>query len=183
MNQLHTKLGSEKLWHGPPLDFNYGKTESVGSVLMGCMSRDLQGVAQICHDDKSVWTNEKMLQMSVRCALHFLDLGLKEGDVIGVAAKNEMILTPIMVAAFTIGLPVNAVNSGYKRSDFLHMFTITEPKVVICSSDNYQDIVSVVQEIGLRSHIYVLGDVANEQAGVKSAMELLKVHPEENHFK
>lgn len=169
------------IWQGPALESKYGKPESLGKVLMSSMAQDLSGVAQICHDDDRVWTNEMMLQMSTRCALHFLGLGLREGDVISLATDNQTTLPPIIVAAFTIGLPVNGVYSVYTKSDFLHMFSITEPKLVICCANNFEVVSSVIRELRLDSLLYVTGDVVDPD--VKPATDLLAAHQEEDQFK
>lgn len=134
------------------------------------MGRNLKEVAQICYGES--WTNEELLQMAIRCALNLLDLGLREGDVIGVATKNEAILTPIVIAAFTLGLPINPVNSEYNVTDLLHMFRITQPKVVICCPENHQNIQIVLKEIG----------VFDEKGSHKPAIELLTIHTGEKLF-
>lgn len=184
-NNKDNVIHREKLWHGPPVlpTQRLDNRQSLGHAMISSMKRDLTRVAQICHDeDNSSLTNEKMLQMTIRCALHLLDLGLKEGDVLGVATKNETVLAPIMVAAFTISLPINAVNYGYKKSDILYMFGITEPRVVICCPENYEDIKSVVQEIGSNAHVYVIEDVVEGGDGRNSAWDLFEPHSGEHHF-
>lgn len=163
------------------MESKYGKQESLGKVLMSSMAQDLTAVAQICHDDDRVWTNEMMLRMSTRCALHFLGLGLKEGDVISLGTDDQTILPPIMLAAFTIGLPVNGVYSAYTKSDFLNMFSITEPKLVICCANNYEVVSSVIKELRLNSLLYVTGEVLDPD--VKPATDLLEARQEEDQFK
>lgn len=163
----------EKLWYGPKVPPIYGSNVSLGQILITSMARNRLRIAQICHDTGVFWTNEELLQLTIRCALNLLDLGLKEGDVIGVASKNEMILTPIVVAALLLGLPINAVNFSYKREDILHMFSITEPKVVICCPENVQVIQSVIEEIGGNALVYTIGDRV-ERKDQRSAEELLK---------
>lgn len=146
---------------------------------MTSMGRNLKEVAQICYGES--WTNEELLQMAIRCALNLLDLGLREGDVIGVATKNEAILTPIVIAAFTLGLPINPVNSEYNVADLLHMFRITQPKVIICCPENHQYIQIILKEMGLKSHVYIIGDF-DEKGSHKPAIELLTIHTGEKLF-
>lgn len=181
MSILFNTTYEDKVWYGPKVPPIYGPNVSLGQVLITCMARSRKRKAQICHDTGVSWTNEELHQLTIRCALNLLDLGLKEGDVIGVATKNEMILTPIVVAALLLGLPINPVNFSYKRGDILHMFSITEPKVVICCPENFQVIQSVIQEIGSNALVYIIGDrvEGNDQ---RSADELLKLHSAEELF-
>lgn len=173
---------SEKQWHGPKILPIHHPKASLGQILIDSLSKNLKGVAEIFHDDDSAMTNEELLQFTVRCALNLTALGLKEGDVIGVTTHNEKYLTPLILAAFTIGTPVNNVNPMYKQEDIRHMFSLTRPVVVFCVPENFPIVKSVLKEIQLESPIYVMSDTVDNAALWRSALELFKPHPNENAF-
>lgn len=183
MNSVNSGLcKSEKLWKGAEnAPVNTSKVVSFGEILIRAMKQNLDRVAQICYDEGDQLTNREMIQLIFRCALNLRDLGLVEGDVIGVATKNEKILAPIVVAAFTLGLPVNAVNWSYKKEDIQHMFGITRPKVIICCLENFPTIMSVITDIGFQTLVYVI-DADMSNGNVQTALELLKSHAEEETF-
>lgn len=183
MNRFNSCFdSSERQWHGPKILPIHDPKVSLGQILIDSLSRNPKDVAEIFHDDESAMTNEELLQLTVRCALNFLDLQLKEGDVIGVTTHNEKFLTPLILAAFTIGTPVNNVNPLYKEEDIRHMFSLTRPSVVFCVPENFQVVQNVLKEIKLESKIFIMGDAVDNAAQCKSALELFKPHPNEAEF-
>lgn len=123
----------------------------------------------------------EIFENAVRAALNFRDLGLKEGDIIGIAAKNSKLLSSLVVGAFTLGTPINTLDPLFLKDDIAHMFRITRPKIVLCDLENYQEVSSALQEIRLPVQVYIFSD-AKLPKGAKSVGELLVAHSEERSF-
>lgn len=172
----------EKIWLGPEVELIDDFSVSLGQSLMDSLARNPDDVAQICFDDGSEMKNSEILRYSVRVALNLRDIGLKEGKVIGIAAKNSKFLSSVVLGAFALGTPVNTIDPTFERSDIAHMFEITEPEIVLCDTENFLEVRQALKDIHSMAPIYLFGS-ANEGWGTKPAMELLAEHPEEENFR
>lgn len=176
-----TYKSSEKIWQGPNWNPTFNSTVSLGQILLTSLAQFPSRVAQICHDDGSGMKSGEIFENAVRAALNFRDLGLKEGDIIGIAAKNSKLLSSLVVGAFTLGTPINTLDPLFLKDDIAHMFRITRPKIVLCDLENYQEVSSALQEIRLPVQVYIFSD-AKLPKGAKSVGELLVAHSEERSF-
>lgn len=179
--KLHFDFVS-KLWRGPEVKLFDDFTVSLGQSLMDSLARNPNGVGQICFDDGSEMKNSEILRNSTRVALNLRDLGLKEGNVIGIAAKNSKYLSSIILGAFALGTPVNTIDPTFQKSDIAHMFVITEPEIVLCDTENFPEVRQALKDIHSKAPIYLFGR-KNEGWGTRSVSELLAEHPEEESFR
>lgn len=178
-----TYCSSEKIWRGPQWSPLYNSNVSLGQVLLTSLSHNSSDVGQICHDDGSEMKNSEIFQHSIRAALNLKDLGLKEGDIIGIAAKNSKFLAPIVIGAFTIGTPINTLDVLFVKEDIAHIFKITIPKIVLCDKENYEEVVKALEMIQLSIQVYIFCELNEDiPKGAKSALELIRVHTGEKHF-
>lgn len=113
---------------------------------------------------------------SIRAAQNILKLGYKEGDMIGVIAKNSHNLAPIVFAALSIGCPVNTLDPTFECSDIIHMFSITKPKLVFCDEDNLDRVRESLSSINLTPRIYIFDKVNKDFHSVDDL--LVETHEE-----
>lgn len=170
-----------KVWKGPEWPHMYNSTVSLGQILMNSLMDFPDHVAQICYDDGTETKNSEILLDSIRVALSLRDLGLKEGDLVGIAAKNSKNLAAVAIGAFAMGIPINTLDPTFAKDDIAHMFKITEPKIVFCDQENCEEMKKALKEIDNKAKIYLFGD-GGEVPETKSVAELLRRHPEEASF-
>lgn len=149
---------------------------------MNSMMRNRDFVGQICYDDGSEMKNSEILQNSIRVALHLKDLGLREGSVIGVAAKNSKFLSAVAIGALAMGFPISTLDWTFEKDDIVHIFRTTQPEVVFCDQYNCKEVKKALMELSSKAIVYILFGDANSNSGVKTVSELLEKHPEEDTF-
>lgn len=58
----------------------------------------------------------ELLNHSLRLAAGFRDLGIKEGDAIGLSSENTMDFYPVVLATFFVGATIAPINPTYIES-------------------------------------------------------------------
>lgn len=183
MNKGTLFNSKERIWQGPDWNPMYNSTVSIGQILVNAMAQHPSEIGQICHDDGSEMRNEEIVQAVVRVALNLKDLGLVEGNVIGIAARNSKYLAPVVFGAFTLGTPINTLDPLFEKDDIAHMFNITRPKIVLCDQENYLDVRGALLEIGTPVQVYIFCESdAVIPSGAKSIQELMAVHTGDTTF-
>lgn len=125
------------------------------------------------------YTNEEIRLMTIRAAQNMIKLGLVEGDVIGFMASNHHHLAPIVFGTMAIGCPINPLDPSFGRSEIVHMFDITRPKLIVCDLENVDVMRNCLNELGLESPIFSFDE---STTGSHSAAELLIATNEEETF-
>lgn len=176
-----------KLWTGPRIESLYNPKVSLGQVIAASLARRPDNVGQICHDDNaSEMKNWEILRDSTRIALNLRELGLREGDVIGLAAGNSRNIAAVVFGALLNGIALSTLDPSFTLGDVAHIFKITQPKLVMCDDSNYVHVKSALKSIQNSAPIYVFDRYAdgktNTEAEWKSVSELLKDHPDESRF-
>lgn len=171
----------EKTWSGLKARCIYDRKTSVGEVLINSLSKAPFNVGQVSCEDGFELMNHEILRNSVRMSLHLRDLGLKEGDVIGVTAGNTRYISQLIVAALTNGYPISTIDP---YQDLVHVFSLTEPKLIFCDQSHLEIVKKCVVQLNNTPRIYIC-DNWNETIHdnqVHNLITLLAPHPEENDF-
>lgn len=170
----HTSFDNvDKIWFGPKLERNFDEHVSIGRVVLDALAKNSHDVGQVSNvnsmnDDVKImnscpqisdnngitYTNGEIRLMAIRAAQNIVKLGLSKGDVIGFLAPNHHHLVAIVIAALAIGCPINPLDPDFERSEILHMFGITKPKLVICEQGNVQVAKDCLDELQLSALIY-----------------------------
>lgn len=172
----------KKEWSAPKILPLHHPKASLGQLVIKALSDNLNDVGQICHEDGHEMKNWEILRDSVRAALSLRQLGLNEGDVLGLAASNSRHIASIVFGALINGNPVSTVNPHFGLDDVANIFGITQPKVVFCDEGNYRDVKGALEQLNNPSSIYVFTDEEAVDEGYLSVQELFKAHPEEQDF-
>jgi 4-coumarate--CoA ligase len=110
----------------------YAKSVTLGRVLMERLELFPNRIVQFCHDDQIPVSARAMSLLSIRAAQNLWKYGIDIGDVVGIVAKNTTFLTPIILGSFIIGAPVNPLDVKFSKTEIIHIFGITKPKIVFC---------------------------------------------------
>lgn len=88
-----------------------------------------------------------MREKTVRAALNLQARGYKEGNVFTIIARNSENVTPVTIASFCIGCPINPLNISYGKAEIKHMLNITKPSLVLCDADVYDKVDECLKEL------------------------------------
>lgn len=106
-------------------------------------------------------------------------LGLKQGEIIAVIAKNSENLAPIIFAAFSIGLIINTLDPTFESVEITHMLNITKPSLVFGDRDNLETVQRSLSELNLNVPLYTFGGATHFS---RSIDDLLVETNAENSF-
>lgn len=116
--------------------------------------------------------NSELLEQSLKIAAFLLEIGVKQGDVIGIVTENCIEFPAILYGAFYLGATVNACNVSYSTDELRHVFGLTRPRVVFASTtalptvlsvankcDYVQDIIAIGHSIAAKGKVLTLEDI------------------------
>lgn len=133
---------------------------------------------QISENNGISMTNEQLYLNTVRVAQNMTKLGLKINDVIGIVGDNHN-LSSIIFAAMSIGCPTVALAASSQRSDIVHVFSGTKPKMILCTRDNVTTVLESTESMNLAATLYTF----DESTAISRCVdELLAVTNEESEF-
>ncbi|XP_055700377.1 uncharacterized protein LOC129800044 [Phlebotomus papatasi] len=112
-------------------------------------------------------------------------IGIKEGDVIGICSENRIEFTITMYSAFFVGAAIVGMNYLYKEGELIHTFQMTQPKIIFCSqfatekvlntSKKFPFIENVIQYGGtaLVDGIYAFDNILKDKKYAKTEKEFV----------
>lgn len=106
-------------------------------------------------------------------------MGCEPGDVICIIAKNNHLVAPIFFASLCIACPLNCLDSLFSKTEIVHMFSITAPKVVFCDCDVYDLVRECLIELENDASVFTFGGTTGDSISVEQVFEQT---PEENKF-
>lgn len=83
-------------------------------------------------------------------------LGLRQKDVIGLLASNSDFVAPLVMGALAVGVTVSTLDPSFNQDEVLHIFGITQPKVLFCDGSNYTMVKKAFAGTDLSDSIYTL---------------------------
>lgn len=166
----------EKLWSGAAVPPLYNPKISVAQVLLRTMELQPQKIAQvtlymnlnhICFDvyesliSFQISVNngvrlsyDELYTQSVRAAQNLKNSNFKKGDVVAIVSKNNHELLPILVALLSLDYPINPLDPLFTEEFFLHIFSITKPKLVFCDLESSRAVRKYLQQLNNDAKIY-----------------------------
>lgn len=142
----------QKIWRGPNRPSIYNTEVGLGYIILNKLKQNPDRVMQVCDDSGAEMTCHEMHSRTVK-VFNFITskTELKQGDVVGIIARNSENVAPVAFACFTLGLPLNALAIVLGVSEIVQMYSKTEPKVIFCDFDQVDKVVEAVKEIGLEN--------------------------------
>lgn len=168
-----------KVWEGLNIPYTFTHDTSIGAEILKKLEETPERVLNICHDDETSMTCNETRLSSIRIAQNITRLGFQQGDVVGIMCSNSTFLPSVVYGCLSIGLPINPLDTGFKKDDVKHIFEQTKPKLVICDSDVYETVKLSLDEMGNDATIITMREPIN---GVTYIDELLSATEVEDLF-
>lgn len=147
-----------KIWRGPVLPPIFNTEVSVGYLVLTTLKQNPDKVMVLNYDSGAKLTCSDIYSRTVKIS-SFLDSksGLKQGDIVGVIAKNSENIIPTAYACFTLGYPINPLLDVMTEDDIAAMYSKTRPKAIFCDFDMVKKVENVVTKLKLKNcKIYTL---------------------------
>lgn len=112
-----------------------------------------------------------MRRQTIRAAMNLQNLDYRQGDIIGIVAKNSHFVAPIVYASMCIGCPLSALDPSFSKPELLHMLAITKPKLMFADVNMYDLLQECLQELGNDAHIFTFGGQSGRSIPVKTLFE------------
>ncbi|XP_011294887.2 probable 4-coumarate--CoA ligase 1 [Musca domestica] len=179
MDSLNTSFDREnKIWSGPKVfPIHNIEHHSIGRILFGQMRINPRNVIQIDDIDGTSATSGELLTWGTRIALHLKSLKLTHEDIVGIAARNTIHLSSVVLGCLFNCNPFHAVNPNFHEGAIAHCFSLTRPRVIFCDGSDYEKIHVVTKSF--EPIIYTLIDHIE---GVPSVLDLLLPNPLEGSY-
>lgn len=145
----------EKLWSGKKCPTIYNPKASMGSIILHALNRNPEKVIQVSDDTGIEVSSAEIRLKTIRAAQNLQRLGYKSNDVFGFMVGNIQNLSPIVFAAFCLGCPINALDPAHDKSQVVHMFGITKPKVIFCEEACFDTLKSGLDELGSKAKVFI----------------------------
>ena len=170
---------STKTWSGPHKAHKFREDSTIGEIILESLSKNPGNIAQICDSDGVKLSCGQLTIMSVRAAQNLKNFGFKEGEIVGIVAKNSTYLTPVVFGCFLAGLPINPLDPSFEKEDIAHLFKQTKPSVVFCDADCLKNVREGVKDLDITPRIFTL---LKKVDGFEYVDELMKETKEEDEF-
>ena len=140
-----------KIWSGPTVHPIYNTKLSLGQLILSVLRQSPSKITQVSVENEVKVSCYQMQKRMVQIAKKLDEMGFKKGDIVGVNATNSEYLAPTVFACFALGLPMNILASSFDKSDIVHMYSKTRPKLVFCDSNIFDVVNESLKEIGANS--------------------------------
>lgn len=84
-----------------------------------------------------------------------------------------------MFASICIACPINCLDPMFSKTEIVHMFSITAPKVVFCDVGVYELVHECLNELENDASVFTFGGQTDESISVE---QLFEETPEETEF-
>ncbi|KAG5670853.1 hypothetical protein PVAND_001087 [Polypedilum vanderplanki] len=145
-----------KVWSGPKVPPIFNPDQNLGQLIVKVLEQTPDAVTQISADTNVSVTCGEMRERILKFAVHLNNLGLKQGDVIGVVAGNTENIAPTVFACFFLGLPVNPLTPVMVKSNIVQMYSKTKPKLIFCDEKNLKIVQNSVDMMKSEAKIYTV---------------------------
>lgn len=143
-----------RVWSAPTRPYVFGD-KSVGEVIMEALKNRPDRVVEICHDTGRKVTARELMKESVNAARTYIQMGLKEDDVVLLLLNNHLFVSPIVLGASFIGAAFCALEVGLERKDLRNLMYQLQPKVICCEKTEFIKVKSIITELDLRCDVFV----------------------------
>lgn len=160
------------IWSGNSIAYDLPLDTYFGEIMLQGFKETPDRVVQICHDEGAIETTcEEMRIQSIRVAQNLKSTGIIAEDVVGIVCRNSVHLNSLVFGCILYGCPINPLNASIHVNDIVAMFKQTEPKLVFCDNNVYDDVVAALSELKNDATVYT---VLERVDGVSFAEDLIK---------
>ncbi|XP_017129317.1 4-coumarate--CoA ligase 1 [Drosophila elegans] len=146
-----------KIWSGGEKRSLFSADLSIGEIIFRQMESHPKHIAQISVTEDTVLTWEELHMNAKRVAVYLRNLGLEQGDFVGVIGRLTTHMTAVAYACFFNGTPYHALHTEFGESEIKRLFEISRPKLIFCDGDEFEKVRAAtedlrVQIITMRNH-------------------------------
>ncbi|XP_055708156.1 uncharacterized protein LOC129804652 [Phlebotomus papatasi] len=110
-------------------------------------------------------------------ALHlaefFRQVGIKEGDVIGICCENRIEFTITMHGAYFVGATIVPINYLFKDLEMIHIIQLTQPKIIFGSEFAIEKVFNTSKKFSFVEKVIQYGDTVLID-GIRAFEDILK---------
>lgn len=159
------------IWSGNSIAYETPLDTYFGEIILQGFKETPDRVIQICHDEGAIETTcAEMRIQSIRVAQNLKSTGVIAEDVVGIVCRNSVHLKSLVYGCILYGCPINPLNASIHISDIVAMFKQTEPKLVFCDNNVYDDVKAALLELKNDAPVYT---VLEKVDGVRFAEDLM----------
>ena len=147
-----------KIWSRRKRQQIYNTEANAGYLFLQKLIQTPKNIFQISDDTGVELTCADVYDRSLKFANFLTQMGLKQGDVVGLIASNSENLVPIIFGCFVIGVAVNPLSIVMGVEDIEHMWSKTKPKVIFSDGKIVGTVKTAVDKMGLNARIFTLID-------------------------
>lgn len=161
-----------KIWSGKIKPCLYNNENSVGYLILNVLKKTPEQITQVFADTNSEMTCHEMRVRIMKIANHLREIGMQQGDIVGIMATNTENVAPVLFACFTLGVPVNTLAPIMTESDIVYKYSKTKPKVIFCDSNIIETVQKAVDEMNFNPLIYTFMEKVDGFAFVADILEI-----------
>lgn len=98
-------------------------------------------------------------------------MGYEKSDIFGICAKNSHYVTPIVFASICIGCPVNTLDPSFSKSEFMHMLSISMPKLMFCDVAVYDLVQECLNELENDAKVFTFSGQTGDSISVEDLFD------------
>ncbi|XP_055706064.1 uncharacterized protein LOC129803490 [Phlebotomus papatasi] len=121
-------------------------------------------------------------EKALNLAEFFRQIGIKEGDVIGICSENRLEFSITLYGALFIGATIVGINYFYNERELTHTIQLTQPKMIFVSEYAIEKILNLSKKFSFIENIVQYGDIVLVD-GVRAFEDIFKdkryIKPEE----
>lgn len=145
-----------KIWSGASNPSIYNPNLSLGYLMLKNLQKSPNRIVQINADNAKETSASEIYEKSIKIVKFLSSLGLQQHEVVGFIGKNSENQLPIVIACFTLGLPINPLATIMIEAEIIFMYLKTRPKVIFCDANLIENVKSAVEKMKLDCKIFTL---------------------------
>jgi len=135
---------------------------TAGSYFLHHFKENGDRIAIVDSDDNGrYYTYDDLYRGSLAIASYLRKLGVRKGDVVGVCCLNFIEIPALMIATALNGAIYSPFNPSYTESEYVKLFGIANPKVVVTFEQCVPKVNKVLQKVTSIEKIISIDEVRN----------------------
>lgn len=132
----------------------------LGELQLMVLKANAEKVVQIDAETGDTLTAGLALNRGIKLAEWLKSKGIGPGDSVSVNSENRLEFVVAPIATFLRGATFSPVNPEYTAGELKHVLGLSKPKVLFCSPDTLQNVLSIRSDLPYIQHILVYGKKA-----------------------
>ncbi|XP_016955244.1 luciferin 4-monooxygenase isoform X2 [Drosophila biarmipes] len=165
-----------KVWCGGERRSLSSPDLSIGETIFWQMERHPKLNPQISFTDGTVLTWEELQANAMRVARYMRNLGLEQGDFVGIIGRLTTHLMALACACFFNGPPYHALHTEYEQSTIGRLFGITKPRLIFCDGNEFEKVRAATKDLQVK-----IATMRNHPEGALRIQDILTTPVEQNY--